>query len=218
MNHGFGLPEMGFLLSGLGWTMLLSLIGFIGGGVFGILVALGRTSPRPKLRRAMMIYIGIFQGTPLLLQLFCVYYGLGLLGIQLPAWASVAIGFTFNASAFLGDIWRGGIEALPRGQSEAATALGLHYYARMRRVVLPQAFRIAQPATVGYLVQLIKGTSLAAIVGFIELTNAGRIISNTINQPILVFGVVGAIYFALCWPLSLYSARIEARIAQAGAR
>lgn len=218
MSEGFGLGEFFFLLRGLGWSVLLSLIAFAGGGVVGLAVALLRTSPPGALRRAMIIYIGVFQGTPLLLQLFCVYYGLGLVGLQLPAWASVAIGFTLNASAFLGDIWRGAIEALPRGQSEAAVALGLHYVPRMRHIVLPQAFRIAQPATVGYMVQLIKGTSLAAIVGFIELTRAGQIVSNSTFQPILVFGVVGAIYFFLCWPLSLYSARLEARFARAGAR
>ena len=218
MSQGFGPGEFLFLLRGLGWSVALSLIALAGGGLVGLAVALLRTSPRASLRRATMAYIGVFQGTPLLLQLFCVYYGLGLVGIQLPAWASVAIGFTLNASAFLGDIWRGAIQAVPAGQSEAARALGLHYAARMRGVVLPQAFRIAQPATVGYLVQLIKGTSLAAVVGFIELTRAGQIVSNSTFQPILVFGVVGVIYFALCWPLSLYSARLETRLARAGAR
>ncbi len=215
MNHGFGFGELGFLLNGLLWTILLSAIAFIGGGVFGLLVALGRTAENALLRRIMIGYIAVFQGTPLLMQLFVVYYGLGLIGIQVPAWAAVAIGFTLNASAFLGDIWRGAIQALPRGQTEAASALGLHYTSRMKDIILPQAFRIAQPATVGYLVQLIKGTSLAAIVGFIELARAGQIVSNSTFEPILVFGVVGAIYFFLCWPLSLYSARLEAKFAAA---
>ena len=215
MGNGFGAGEFLFLMAGLKWTLLLSAIAFAGGGVVGLLVAVGRTAPSAILRRAMMVYIAVFQGTPLLMQLFVVYYGLGLIGLKLPAWGAVAIGFTLNASAFLGDIWRGAIEALPRGQSEAASALGLHYVDRMRDVVLPQAFRIAQPATVGYLVQLIKGTSLAAIVGFIELARAGQIVSNQTFMPILVFGVVGAIYFCLCWPLSLYSARLEARFAAA---
>src|SRR5437879_10931439 len=94
-------------------------------------------------------------------------------------------------------------------------ALGLHYSSRMRDIVLPQAIRISLPATVGYLVQLIKCTSLAAIVGFIELARAGQIVSNQTFEPILVFGVVGAIYFVLCWPLSLYSARLETRFAAA---
>ena len=212
MNVVFGFKEFAFLLTGLKWTVLLSLIAFAGGGVVGLLVAVARTSESKMLRRAMIGYIGLFQGTPLLMQLFVVYYGLGLIGIQIPAWA---IAFTLNASAFLGDIWRGAIEALPRGQNEAATALGLPFMSRMRDVILPQALRIAQPATVGYLVQLIKGTSLAAIVGFIELARAGQIVSSQTFAPILVFGIVGAIYFALCWPLSLYSARLEAKYAVA---
>ncbi len=213
MHAVFGLKDFVFLLSGLKWTILLSAIAFTGGGIVGLLVAVARTAQNAWLRRAMIFYIGVFQGTPLLMQLFVVYYGLGLIGIQVPAWAAVTMAFTLNASAFLGDIWRGAIQALPRGQTEAATALGLPMISRMRDVILPQALRIAQPATVGYAVQLIKGTSLAAIVGFIEVARAGQIISNQIFAPILVFTVVGAIYFALCWPLSLYSARLEAKYA-----
>jgi polar amino acid transport system permease protein len=215
MSNSFGFGEFGFLMVGLRWTVLLSLIAFVGGGVAGLAVALARTSHSALLRRVMAGYIAVFQGTPLLMQLFCVYYGLGLFGVQLPAWLAVAIAFTLNASAFLGEIWRGSIEALPKGQTEAAEALGLHYPSRMKDVILPQALRIAQPATVGYLVQLIKGTSLAAIVGFIELARAGQIVSNQTFEPILVFGVVGAIYFVLCWPLSLYSARLETKFAAA---
>jgi polar amino acid transport system permease protein len=195
--------------------VLLSLIAFAGGGIVGLIVAVARTSESAVLRRVTILYIAVFQGTPLLMQLFVVYYGLGLVGIQLPAWAAVAIAFTLNASAFLGDIWRGAIQALPRGQTEAAVALGLPLTVRLLKIIMPQALRISQPATVGYMVQLIKGTSLAAIVGFIELARAGQIVSSQTFAPILVFGVVGAIYFALCWPLSFYSARLEARFAAA---
>ena len=215
MSNGFGFGEFSFLMVGLRWTVLLSLIAFAGGAVAGLAVALARTSESAILRRVTAGYIAVFQGTPLLMQLFVVYYGLGLFGVQLPAWLAVAVAFTLNASAFLGEIWRGAIQALPKGQTEAAHALGLHYSSRIKDVILPQALRIAQPATVGYLVQLIKGTSLAAIVGFIELARAGQIVSNQTFEPILVFGIVGAIYFALCWPLSLYSARLEAKFAAA---
>lgn len=211
----FGLPEFQFLLAGLEWTLLLSAIALVCGGVVGLAVALARASGVTWLARAMAGYIALFQGTPLLMQLFVAYYGLGLLGLKLPAWAAVAVGFTLNASAFLGDIWRGAIQAVPHGQVEAGRALGLHYGARMRHIVLPQALRIAQPATVGYLVQLIKGTSLAAIVGFIELARAGQIIANQTHAPLVVYAAVGALYFVLCWPLSLYSARLEARHAAA---
>ena len=211
----FGLDQFVFLLQGLKWTLALSLIAFVGGGLVGLLVALARTAERRWLRRLMAGYIAVFQGTPLLMQLFVVYYGIALLNINVDAWLAVAIGFTLNASAFLGEIWRGSIEALPQGQIEAAKALGLRYLARTRDIILPQALRISLPATIGYLVQLVKGTSLAAIVGFIELARAGQIVSNQTFRPLLVFGVVGAIYFTICWPLSRYGTRLENRLAAA---
>ncbi|MDA8258271.1 MAG: amino acid ABC transporter permease [Betaproteobacteria bacterium] len=209
----FGIGELMFLLVGLKWTVLLSLVGFIGGAVAGLPVALARTSQRRIVRRLAGAYIWVFQGTPLLMQLFVVYYGLALFNFSLDAWTSVAIAFTLNASAFLGEIWRGSIQAVPYGQTEAANALSLHYLVRMRDVILPQALRTSLPATIGYLVQLIKGTSLAAIVGFTELTRAGTIISNQTFQPLIIFGLIGAMYFCLCWPLSLYGSRLERRLA-----
>lgn len=208
-----GEGEFLFLLAGLKWTVALSAIGFVGGGIAGLGVALLRTSGVPPLERATAGYIALFQGTPLLMQLFVVYYGLALLGLRLDAWIAVAIGFTLHASAYLGEIWRGSIEAVPRGQTEAAKALSLGYVSRMKDVVLPQAIRISLPATIGFLVQLIKGTSLAAIVGFTELTRAGNIVSNQIFQPLTVFAIVGALYFLMCWPLSLYGTHLERRMA-----
>ncbi|MGO4174695.1 amino acid ABC transporter permease [Bosea sp. TAF32] len=208
-----GWNEFLFLLTGLKWTVALSAIGFVFGSVSGLGIALMRTSGRSLLERITAGYIALFQGTPLLMQLFVVYYGLALVGLKLDAWVAVAIGFTLHASAYLGEIWRGSIEAVPKGQTEAAKALSLHYVSRMRDVILPQAIRISLPATVGFLVQLIKGTSLAAIVGFTELTRAGNIVSNQIFQPLLVFGIVGVLYFLLCWPLSLYGSHLEKRMA-----
>jgi len=208
-----GQGEFLFLLTGLKWTVLLSAIGFACGSVSGLGVALMRTSGIAWLERTTAGYIALFQGTPLLMQLFVVYYGLALVGLRLDAWVAVAIGFTLHASAYLGEIWRGSIEAVPKGQTEAAKALSLHYIWRMKDVILPQAIRISLPATIGFLVQLIKGTSLAAIVGFTELTRAGNIVSNQIFQPLLVFGIVGALYFLLCWPLSLYGSHLERRLA-----
>jgi len=210
-----GWNEFYFLLRGMQWTVALAAIGFVGGIATGLLVALARTSGKRWLVRITAGYIAVFQGTPLLMQLFVVYYGLALVGLKLDAWIAVAIGFTLHASAYLGEIWRGSIEAVPRGQQEAAKALSLGYVARMKDVILPQAFRISLPATIGFLVQLIKGTSLAAIVGFTELSRAGSIVSNQIFQPLLVFGIVGALYFTLCWPLSIYGTRLERRLATA---
>ncbi|MCP4562820.1 MAG: amino acid ABC transporter permease [Bosea sp.] len=213
-----GILELTYLLQGLLWTLLLAAIGFAGGIVFGIVVALMRVSDSPWLRIPAIGWIGLFQGTPLLMQLFVAYFGLPLLGFDFPAWAAVSVALTAHASAFLGEIWRGAIQAVPRGQSEAADALGLSARSRMVDVIMPQAFKLSLPATVGFLVQLLKGTSLAAIVGFIELTRAGTIVSNQIYKPLLVFGVVGAMYFALCWPLSLWGRRLERKMAAATAK
>jgi len=207
-----------YLLQGLLWTLFLTAIGFAGGILFGAVVALMRVSASPWLRIPAICWIGLFQGTPLLMQLFVAYFGLPLLGFDLAAWAAVSIALTAHASAFLGEIWRGAIQAVPRGQSEAAQALGLHASSRMIDVIVPQAFKLSLPATVGFLVQLLKGTSLAAIVGFIELTRAGTIVSNQIYRPLLVFGVVGAMYFIMCWPLSLWGRRLERRMASGAAK
>lgn len=214
MAH-IGVNELLFLLQGLKWTIALAAIGFVGGGVFGLGVALMRVSGHAIVWRGGAAYIAVFQGTPLLMQLFVVYYGVGLVGLNVDAWIAVAIAFTLHASAFLGEIWRGGIQSIPKGQTEAANALGLHYVSRMKDVILPQALKISLPATIGFLVQLVKGTSLAAIVGFVELSRAGQIVSNQTFRPLMVFAIVGAIYFALCWPLSLWGARMERRLAKA---
>ena len=213
----FGPDQIFFLLQGLKWTIMLSAISFIGGGVIGLLVAVARTSGIKILEGFTRAYIGVFQGTPLLMQLFVIFYGVALLNVATDPWMAVALAYTAHASAFLGDIWRGAIQAVPRGQTEAAHALGLNYFSRMRDIVLPQALKISLPATVGFLVQLVKGTSLAAIVGFVELARAGQIISNLIFQPLLVYGIVGLMYFAICWPLSLLGDRFERSLA-AGAR
>jgi len=216
MIRSFGYNEFLFLLSAVQWTLALSAIAFIGGATVGLFVALGRTSTIKPIRLFSTGYILLFQGTPLLMQLFLVFFGATVMGIDLNPWAAAALGLTLNASAFLGEIWRGCIQAVPRGQWEAASALGLRYPGLMRYVVLPQAVKVAVPPTVGFLVQLIKSTSLASIIGFTELTRAGQIVNNATFQPFLVFGIVAAIYFALCWPLSLLSARLEQRYAAPG--
>jgi polar amino acid transport system permease protein len=212
MIREFTFNEILFILTGLGATFGLSALAFVCGIGGGLAVALCRTSQFRPMRALTSLYIDVFRGTPLLMQLFVAYFALALLGFELNAWSAAALCFTLHASAFLGEIWRGSIEAVPRGQVEAARALSLGYFSRMRYVVLPQAFKISLPATVGFLVQLIKGTSLASIIGFHELTRAGTIVSNGTYRPLLAYGVVAVVYFALCWPLSLWSARLERQL------
>jgi polar amino acid transport system permease protein len=214
----FGFPEFLFILEAAKWTVALSMIAFIGGAMGGLLIALSRTSNNGFLRFLSGGFIQIFQGTPLLLQLFLVFFGAPVLGLEINPWVAAGVALILNSSAFLGEIWRGCIQAIPRGQWEAAQALNLPYLSRMRDVILPQALKIALAPTVGYMVQIIKGTSLAAIIGFVEVTRSGQIINNVTFQPLIVFSVVAAIYFFLCWPLSLLAARMERRHAAALSR
>jgi polar amino acid transport system permease protein len=214
----FGFPEFMFILEAARWTLALSAIAFVGGAILGLVIALARTSENGAARALSIGFIKVFQGTPLLLQLFLIFFGAPVFGIDINPWVAAGIALVLNSAAFLGEIWRGCIEAVPRGQTEAAMALNLNWGARMRDVVLPQAFKIALAPTVGYLVQIVKGTSLAAIIGFTEVTRAGQIINNATFQPLEVFATVAAIYFVICWPLSLLAARMERQRARTLAR
>ncbi len=214
----FGINEFWIIVLAAQWTIALSAIAFAGGGVGGLLIALLRVSETKWPRLIATGFIRVFQGTPLLMQLFLVFFGMNILGFAINPWLAAAVALTLHASAFLGEIWRGCIEAVPPGQREAATALGLRYFNRMRYVILPQASKIAVAPTVGFLVQLIKGTSLAAIIGFTELTRQGQIINNATFSPFMVFGTVAAVYFVLCWPLSVLARRMEIRFSRATAR
>jgi polar amino acid transport system permease protein len=200
-----------FLLGAMRWTVLLSLIAFVGGGLGGMALLLLRFTRLRGVETAVAWYVQIFQGTPLLMQLFLVYFGLALMGMDTSALVSAAICLTLYASAYLTEIWRGCVNAIHKGQWEASTSLALSYTQQMRHVILPQAWRVAIAPTVGFLVQIIKGTALASVIGYVELTKAGQMISNATYQPFLAFIFVGLLYFALCYPLSRWSQRLENR-------
>ena len=200
-----------FLLGAVRWTVLLSFIAFVGGGLVGLGLLWLRFTQLRFVGTAVAWYVQVFQGTPLLMQLFLVYFGLALLGMDTsPLW-SAAICLTLYASAYLTEIWRGCVNAVHKGQWEASTSLALSYTQQMRHVILPQAARVAIAPTVGFLVQIIKGTALASVIGFVELTKAGQMISNATYQPFLAYTFVGLLYFALCYPLSWWSQRLENR-------
>jgi len=200
-----------FLLGAVRWTVALSLIAFVGGGLAGMGLLMLRFSKLRGMATAVAWYVQIFQGTPLLMQLFLVYFGLALLGMDTSPLVAAAICLTLYASAYLTEIWRGCVNAIPKGQWEASTSLALSYAQQMRYVILPQALRVGVAPTVGFLVQIIKGTALASVIGFVELTKAGQMISNATYQPFLAYTFVGLLYFALCYPLSWWSQRLENR-------
>lgn len=213
MTRAFGWPELLFVLHGLVWTVALSAVALVGGSAGGFVIALLRVSRFAAVRAVATGYIGVLQGTPVLMQLFLAFYGLAVLtGVQMDPWPAVLLAFTLYAAAFLGDIWRGAIEAVPQEQWEAAEALGLRRLPILLRIVLPQAFRLAIPPTVGFLVQLIKSTAVAAIIGFVEVTRAGQLMVNVTFRPMLVYPLIAMLYFLICWPVSVLAGRLERRM------
>jgi polar amino acid transport system permease protein len=209
---GFTLVHLLYLLQATLWTVVLTVLAFGLGSLAGFVVMLARTARTRWVRAVSMIYVDIIQGTPLLIVLFLIYFGLAVVGIELPALLAAAISLMIYCSAFLGEIWRGCVRSVPRTQSEAAECLGLTRWQTLTDVILPQAMRIATPPTVGFLVQVLKNTSLASVVGFVELTRASQVINNSLFQPFLVFGIAGALYFALCYPLSRLSRALERKL------
>ena len=198
-----------YLVMAAQWTVLLSLIAFAGGALVGLPIALMRVSKVAALRLVASAYIQLIQGTPLLIVLFLSYFGLGIMGYKLAPLVAAGVALTLYAAAFLGEIWRGCIEAVPRTQWEASDCLGLSRFQQYAYVVLPQAMRIAIPPTVGFMVQIVKNTSLASVIGFVELARAGQIVNNSTFEPFVIFVIVGAIYFTLCYPLSLAARALE---------
>lgn len=200
------------LLIGLQWTLLLSLVAFLCGGAAGLLVLVARLSGQRLWRVLARGYIELFQGTPLLMQLFMVFFGIALFGLDVSAWMAAAIALTLFTSAFLAEIWRGCVEAIPRGQWEASGSLALSRLEQLRHVILPQALRIAVAPTVGFSVQVVKGTAVTSIIGFTELTKTGGMLANATFEPFMVYGLVALGYFILCYPLSLSARYLERRL------
>lgn len=208
---GLNATHISYLLQGLMWTIGLSVLTFLFGGILGLGVALSRVSGHKLLRVIVSLYVLAVQGTPLMILLFLIYFGLPALGLEVSSLAAALIGMMIYASAYLGEIWRGAIQSVPKAQWEAAECLALNRTQLMAYVILPQALRIATPPTVGFLVQIIKNTSLVSVVGFIELSRAAQLINNSIFEPFIVYQIVALLYFAVCYPLSLWSRKLEGK-------
>ncbi len=211
MIRPFGLHELLFLLQSAGWTLVLTLIASLLGGAFALILSLARVSANPLLREASRVYMSIIQGIPVLMVLFLSYYGLAQAGFELPPIVAASLALSIYASAYLGDIWRGAIQSVPRQQWEASASLALTRAQQYRHVILPQSVRIALPPTVGFLVQLVKNTSIVSIVSVIELTRAGQLVNNLTFEPFKVFITVAFIYLIICYPMSRASRYLEER-------
>ncbi|PWR04301.1 amino acid ABC transporter permease [Meridianimarinicoccus roseus] len=204
------------LLFATQFTIYLSAIAFAGGGTVGALVTLLRIAPARSARSLATAYIWFFQSAPLLMLLFL--FGLGvprLLGVNVNVWLAASAALTLYTSAYLAEVWRSAVQSIPTGQWEGAEALGLRFWQTLRLVVLPQAVRVSLAPTVGFLVQIIKGTSLAYIIGFSDLMSVGKRWANAPvegTEPFIIYPLMALIYFALCFPLSRLSLGLEKRL------
>ncbi len=212
MTRDFGVDEAMFLLFAARWTVLLTLLAILIGGTLAFILAVLRVIPFRPANWLASGYINLIQGTPLLGQLFVFFFGLSIVGVEVGSWAAAVTAFSLYTGAFLAEIWRGGLQAVPRTQWEASASLGLTYIQRLRYVIIPQAVRISIPPTVGFIVQLFKNTSLASVIGLVELTRAGQIMNAATFAPLQVYLTVAAIYFVICFSLSRASQRLEQRL------
>lgn len=204
-----------YLFRGAGFTVLLSLIGIAGGCVVAAPIALARVSKRAWLRNLSGGLVFVVQGIPLPVTMFVVYFGISIINFKVPVLIAAGAAMTVNASVYFGEIWKGAIQSVPRTQWEAGDSLALTYFQRMRYVILPQALLIATPPSVGFMVALIKNTSYAVVIGAAELTYSSRIVNNSTFQPFVIFTIAAVIYFAICFPLSVASEKLERRIKRA---
>ncbi len=210
MNSAFILS----LLDGLLGTIILSVLTFIFGGLLGFFIALARISPSGIVSTGTAAYISVMQGLPLLVLMGLCFYGPGIFGYDsLTPLQAATFALTLYSSAYLGEIWRGCLESVAKPQWEAAECLGLSRWQRMINVILPQALRVATPPTVGFMVQIVKNTSIASlVVGYAELSYNAKIINNSTFQPFLYFGIAALMYFAVCYPLSVQSRALERKL------
>jgi polar amino acid transport system permease protein len=209
MIESFGFNEFMFLVRSAGWTLLLTAIALFFGGIFGGILALMRLSHVTPVRRVAATFIAVVQSVPVLMVLFLSYYGLASAGVELPPLLAASLSLGVYVSAYLAEIWRGAIEAVPHQQWEASESLAMTTAQQYRYVILPQALSISLPPSVGFFVQLVKNTSIVSVVGFVDLARAGQLINNATFDPFPVFGSVALIYFLICFPLSRLSRHFE---------
>ncbi|OXC76781.1 polar amino acid ABC transporter, inner membrane subunit [Caballeronia sordidicola] len=182
----------------------------------GLPLALARVSGNCYISRTAGLIIQIKQGVPLPVVMFLAYFGLSLGGLEVPALVAAGVALSLYAGAYLGEIWRGCIEAVPKAQWEAAECLALSNSQRLIFVILPQSIRMAIPPTVGFLVQIVKDTSNAVVIGFFDLTYSAKVLNNATFKPFLIFTLAALTYFIMCYPLTLVAGYAERVLSKSG--
>ena len=192
-----------FLLSGLEQTLLISVLTLVASAVLGMVIALADMSPLRLVRFPSYVVGEVVRNTPILVQLLWVYYVLPIVfNISIDSFTACVIGLTLYSSAFIAEIYRAGIQGVPRGHREAAQVLGLSPLDAFVRIVLPQALRATLPPLAANFVQLIKYSSLAAVISVSEVTRRGMELSSSTFRPLEIFSFIAVIYFIICWPLA----------------
>ena len=204
------LRNLPFLLEGLGLTIQITLFSIVGAMAIGLVAALLRLSRLVGVSQVVRAYVDFFRCTPVLVQLVWIYYALPLvLGIRMSAFASAVLALSLNMGAFLGEIFRAGIQSIDRGQREAAFVLGMTSQQTLRRIVLPQALVRMLPPIGSSMIILLKESSLASFIAVAELTYQGHVLQASTFRPIEILSVVAAVYFILTFPLSLLVQLLE---------
>jgi polar amino acid transport system permease protein len=211
MGFGTVLAYWDVLWSGLRMTLLLSFVAIVGGTLLGLVVGLLLTSKLVWIRAPFRLYVNLFRGTPPLIHLFMIYLGLPSLGVALTVLSAAIISFILYTGAYVAEVFRAGIEAVPSGQTDAALSLGLSYPQRMLRIILPQTVRLTTPALASFYLSLIKDTSLASIIGVSDLVSEGQAVIAATQKPFQTYLVIAATYFCICFPVSRIVSRIERR-------
>ncbi len=200
------------LLRGAATTIIISVVSMSLAIALGLLIALARLFGRPPLSTLAVAYIEVYRGTPLLIQLFILYYGLPNIGISLSPLTAAFLGLGMNYAAYEAEIYRAGIEAVPKGQMEAALSLGMDRALSLRRIILPQGFRIALPAITNDFIALFKDSSLVSVIAMVELTKTYSILAVSTLRFFELGLVVALLYFGMSYPLSIMARRLEARL------
>ena len=204
------------LIAACRFTIYLSLIAFVGGGILGILITFLRIIPNKFLNKFSFSYVWLFQSVPLLMLLFL--SGLGvprLLGYNIDPWIAASLSLVIFTSAYLSEVWRGSIIAVSQGQWEAAKSVNLNFTLSLVLIIIPQAFKYSVAPTISFLIQIIKGTSLAYIIGFQDLMLLGKRWANAPvpgSEPFIIFPIMAVMYFCLCYPLAVYAKHLEKKI------
>jgi polar amino acid transport system permease protein len=206
------LASLPFFLKGLWVTILVSGLSLVGGTLLGFAAGILRTCRWRALRGAIGLYVDLLRGTPFLVQVFIVFFILPEWGLHLQAFSAAVLSLTVYAGAYICEIVAGGIESVPAGQSEAAAASGFTWLQALRLIVMPQALRPILPPLVGQYVLLIKDSSVVSVIGLTDITRVGWLTVQRIPEGLMVFGLVGVLYFAVCYPLIRLSNWFEARL------